>query len=61
MKKISKNGAGIVLLVLSLIGLDVDIAFAESVAAAIGLLVSVGLMIVNQVSRSDVAAFFFKR
>lgn len=61
MAKVSKNGAGIVVMVLALLGLDVDTVMAENIAAAIGLLVGVGLMIYNQWSRSDVAKFFFKK
>jgi hypothetical protein len=59
--KFSKNGVAIVLLIASLLQLDIDELFAEQIVTAIMLLASVGMMIWNQVSRRDVAKFFFRR
>ena len=60
-KKISKNGVGLVLLLLTLLGLDVDEKLADDIVAAVTLLASVGLLIWNQVGRSDIAKFFIRK
>lgn len=58
---LSKNGAGLIILVLSLLGLEVSEASAMEALSAIGTLVSIGLMLWNQVGRSDVDNFLFKK
>ena len=60
-QKISKNGVGLVLLLLALLGLDVDEKLANDIVAAVTLLASVGLLIWNQIGRADVAKFFIRR
>ena len=60
-QKISKNGVGLVLLVLALLGLEVEEKLADDIVAAVTLLVSVGLLIWNQIARHDVAKFFIRR
>ena len=57
----SKNGAGLILLVLSLFGLEVSEATIVEALSAIGTLVSIGLMIWNQIARPDVEGFIFKK
>lgn len=61
---ISKNGTGIAVLIVSLasmLGLNIDIDTATEAVAAVGTIVSLGLMIWNQVGRPDVKGFFFKK
>lgn len=58
---ISKNGAGIVVLVLSLLGVEVAEDTVVELLAAIGTVISIGLMIWNQVSRPDVEGFLLKK
>ena len=60
-QKISKNGVGLVLLLLALFGLDIDEKLADDIVAAVTLLASVGLLIWNQIGRNDVAKFFIRR
>lgn len=62
--KLSKNGAGIATMIVSLaamLGLNVDIDTVKEAVAALGTLVSIGLMIWNQKTRPDVKGFIFKR
>lgn len=58
---ISKNAAGLVLLALSVLGINVTEADMMQVISALGTLVSFVLMIVNQWNRPDVKGFFFKK
>lgn len=58
---ISKNGAGILILILSLFGVELSESYAVDLISAIGTVVSVGLMIYNQVTRDDVDRFIFKK
>jgi hypothetical protein len=58
---ISKNAAGIVVLLASVFGLELSEDSIVEVIAAIGTVVSFALMIWNQVGRSDVEGFFFKK
>ena len=58
---ISKNGAGLVVLVLSLFGLEVGEGSVTEVLGAIGTIVSFALMVWNQAYRPDVEGFFFKK
>ena len=60
-KKISKNGVGLVLLLLALLGLEVDEKLADDIVAAVTLLASVGLLIWNQIGRGDIAKFFIRK
>jgi len=58
---LSKNAAGIVILIASLIGLDVSESDVAGLISAMGTIVSFGLMIWNQVERGDIKWFFFKK
>jgi hypothetical protein len=57
----SKNGVGILILVLSLLGVEVAESQAVEAVSAIGTLVSLALMVWNQVQRKDVSNFLFKK
>lgn len=57
----SKNGAGILLLVLSLLGINISEANAVEFVSAVGQILSIGLLIWNQIKRGDVDKFFFKK
>ena len=59
--KVSKNGVGLVLLILTLIGLDVPEKMVEDIFTGVFAAVSLGLMIWNQVKRHDVAGFLFRK
>lgn len=61
MQKISKNGVAVILLIASLFQLEIDEALAESIVSAITLLISIGLMIWNQLERKDVFNFLIKK
>ena len=61
MSKISKNGAGILILALSLIGVDISESTAVDFIAALGTIFSFGLMVWNQWDRKDVEGFIFKK
>jgi len=61
MQKISKNGVAVILLIASLFQLEIDEALAESIVSAITLLISIGLMIWNQLDRKDVFNFLIKK
>ena len=58
---LSKNGAGLIILLLSLFGLEVSEQTILEALSAIGTLVSISLMLWNQVGRSDVTGFIFKK
>jgi len=58
---ISKNGVGLIVMVLSMLGVNVaesDIVTTISVLAQVA---SVGLMLWNQLGRGDVKGFIFKK
>ena len=62
--KISKNGAGLAILVVTLfafIGIDIDVDTATGLVEAVALIGSIGLMIWNQVTRKDTEKFLFKK
>ena len=61
MQNYSKNGVGLVVLVLSLFGADVSDSMVGDVISAIGTLISFTLLVWNQVSRPDVDNFLFKK
>lgn len=58
---ISKNAVGIVVLVLSLFGIEVAEDTTLEFLSAVGTIISILLMIWNQVDRKDVKGFFFKK
>lgn len=58
---ISKNGAGIIVLILSLFGIEIGESMVVELISAIGTLISIGLLIWNQVKRPDTEAFLFKK
>lgn len=58
---LSKNAAGIVFLFASVIGLDLAESDVAEFISALGTIVSFGLMVWNQVDRSDTKWFFFKK
>ena len=60
-KYLSKNGIALILLIATLFNLDIDEKLATDITSSIGLLVSVGLMIWNQVARKDVKSFLIKK
>lgn len=58
---ISKNGAGLVVLILSLLGVQVAESQIVELITSITTVFSLLLMIWNQLQRSDVTGFLFKR
>lgn len=58
---ISKNAVGLILLFLSMIGVEVNEANIIEVVSAIGTIVSFILLLWNQVFREDVENFLFKK
>lgn len=58
---VSKNGIAIFILVLSLFGIDIQTDTAVDFVNAIGTIVSILLLIYNQVGREDTKNFFFKK
>jgi hypothetical protein len=61
MAHISKNGVAVLLLLATFFRIDIDEALANDVVAAIGLLVSVGLMLWNQFGRRDLKWGIFRK
>lgn len=63
-KKISKNGVGLATLIVMILGwfsVEISIDTAQEFVLAAGTVISIGLMVVNQISRKDIAKFFFRR
>lgn len=58
---LSKNGVGLVVLLFSFIGLQLDANVVADVLSAVGTLISFGLMVWNQLSRDDVDKFLMKK
>ena len=58
---LSKNGIGLIILILSTIGVTVAEADLITTVSTVGQLVSGILMIWNQVTRGDVSSFLFKK
>jgi hypothetical protein len=58
---ISKNGAGLVVLILSLLGVQVAESQIVELITSVGTVASIILMIWNQLGRSDVTGFLFKK
>lgn len=61
MSTISKNGAGLAVLLLSLCGVEVTESAVVDFISAVGTIVSLSLMIWNQLERKDTKLFFFKK
>ena len=64
LQKISTNSLGIALLIVSILGwlnIEISIETAEEVVLALGTLLSVVVLIKNQVCRKDITAFFFRK
>jgi hypothetical protein len=61
LQKISKNGVAVILLLATFLRVDIDETLANDIVAAIGLLVSVGLMLWNQLSRKDIKWGLFRK
>lgn len=57
----SKNAAGIVVLILSLVGVEVGQDTIIELIGALTTVISIGLMIWNQLNRTDVTWFFWKK
>lgn len=60
MYTISKNGAGLVILLLSLFGVEVTESAVIDTVSAVGTVISFALLIWNQLERKDTFAFLFK-
>lgn len=58
---ISKNGAGIIILFLSLLGIEVAESEVINFLSAISTVVSFFLMVWNQLERRDTRFFIFKK
>lgn len=58
---ISKNGIGLIIMVISLLGGNVSEAALTTTITTIGEIVSVILLAYNQYARSDVDKFIFKK
>lgn len=58
---LSKNGVGLLVLVLSTIGISVGEADLTTTIATVGQIVAGLLMLWNQVTRTDVKSFLFKK
>lgn len=56
----SKNAAGIVVLVLSLFGAEVSESTIVEFITAVTTVISILLMVWNQLQRPDIKSFFFK-
>lgn len=64
LQKISTNSLGLALLIVSILGwlnIEISIETAEEVVLALGTLLSVVVLIKNQVCRKDITAFFFRK
>jgi hypothetical protein len=58
---VSKNGVAIVLLLATLFRVEINEQLAADIASAVGLLVSVALMLWNQFGRRDISWGIFKK
>lgn len=58
---ISKNAAGIVALILSLLGVEIGEDTILEFIGALTTVLSIGVMIWNQLDRPDIKGFFFKK
>lgn len=61
LSKISKNGVGLVVLIVTLFNLDIPEALIEEAVAGLGAMISLGLMIYNQMSRADLKYGLFRK
>lgn len=57
----SKNAAGIVVLILSLFGVEIGEDTIVELISALTTALSIGLMIWNQLDRRDIKGFFWKK
>lgn len=57
----SKNGIALLLLALSMVGVNIAEQSLTEVISAVGTIVSFFLMVLNQYQRSDVSFFFWKK
>lgn len=58
---ISKNAIALIVLALSLVGINVDVDTLLTVISAIGVILSFAQLIIHQVERKDSVAFLFKK
>lgn len=58
---ISKNGLALVIFALTYLGLDISENQIVNVVSAVGQIVSFVLLVSNQLKRTDVKGFLFKR
>jgi len=58
---ISKNAIALVVLALSVIGVNVAEDSLIELISAVGTIISFALMVLNQIQRRDVMSFFWKR
>lgn len=58
---LSKNAVGLVVLAFSVFGLEVTEQGILDLLSAIGTIISFGVLVYNQITRKDVAGFFFKK
>lgn len=58
---LSKNAVGLVVLMMSLFGIEVSEVQIIELISAIGLIISFALMVKNQLGRKDTKGFFFKQ
>lgn len=61
MPEISKNAAGLLLLVLSLFGLELSVTEVQEFITAVTTIISIALLAWNQFKRTDTYLFFFKK
>jgi hypothetical protein len=59
--KISKNGLGLILLVVAMLGLDIPERAIEDAVAGVAAIVSLALMLWNQLSRQDIKWGLFRK
>jgi uncharacterized protein (DUF697 family) len=58
---LSKNGVAIVMLVLSLFGVNVTDSDVVGLLSALSTIISFGMMVYNQLNRADTKFFIFKK
>jgi hypothetical protein len=61
LQKVSKNGLGLILLVVAMLGLDIPEQVIEDAVAGVAAIVSLALMLWNQLSRSDMKWGLFRK
>jgi hypothetical protein len=58
---LSKNAIALFILVASLVGIDISESDVMALISALGTIVSIVLMVYNQIDRKDTTYFFFKK